>query len=360
MNSFGVAGLAVVVIASAVSLDRVADSPVPPRAPTELAFPSGLALAPDGRVLLADRGAHVVLSLDPRTGDLERIAGTGTPGFTGDNGLATEAELRNPEWVDFDATGNLLIADRGNGRVRRISLSSGVIETIAGTGRGQADGDDGPAVEASLTSPFGLLGAPGGDVYVFDTEAHSIRRIDGSSGVITTVIGTGEQGFSGDGGPGTEAALYRPHNGTWDAEGRLVFGDSFNQRIRRWDPRTGLIETIAGTGVEGTSPPGTPARSAAFTYFGAMLYEPDGSLVYTGIEGRIMRIRAADDRLELIAGVGVPGLSGDGGPATEARMAVPYGIVRLPDGDLVFADGRNARIRRIDSESGLITTIAGR
>jgi len=319
-----------------------------PSADVSLGYPSGLALAPDGRIAIADRRVHMIFLMDPATGELRTIAGTGEPGFSGDGGMATEARLRHPEWVDYAPDGDLLIADRGNLRIRRIDAGTGRIETIAGTGEARSAGDEGPATEAALAGPFGVSVDAEGHVFVFDTEAHSIRRVDASTGVIRTVVGTGEVGFSGDGGPGTMARLQRPHNGVFDAAGRLVFGDSFNQRIRRWDPATGKVETIAGSGAEGVSPPGTLAADASFTYFGGLAVEPDGSILYTGLEGRVMRIRAADGRLELVAG-------GD-----EAGLSNPYGLVRLHDGDIVVADAGNGRLLRIDAETGAIETLASR
>lgn len=322
-------------------------------------FPSGLAQAPDGHLVMADRGAHLVFRIDPATGATSVLAGTGEAGFSGDGGPATEATLRNPEWVVFDADGDLYLADRGNHRVRRIDAGTGIIETIAGTGEYASAGDGGPAVEAALTNPFGLALDARGVLYIFDTESHLIRRVDPGTGVIETVVGTGEQGFSGDGGPGTGATTYRPHNGVLDAAGRLVFGDSFNQRIRRWDPATGVIETIAGTGEQGFSPAGTPALEAWFSWFGAMRIAPDGDLVFTSLDQRILRIDADTDRLEVVAGTGEGGFSGDGGPAADARLDTPYGLALAPNGDLYFSDAGNRRIRVIEAATGMIRTLAG-
>jgi streptogramin lyase len=334
-----------------------------PAAPS-LGFPAGLALAPDGSITVADRRANQVLRLDIETGGLRVLAGTGAEGFSGDGGAALDARLQNPDWVAYTPGGDLLIADTRNHRIRRVDARTGRISTIAGTGDNLSAGDGGPARAASLTNPYGVMSDPNGAIYVFDTEAHSIRRIDAATGVIRTVVGTGEAGFGGDGGPGTEAMLTRPHNGIVDARGRVTFGDSFNHRIRRWDPATGLVETLGGTGAEGWSPAGTPAGEARFTYFGGLLEEPDGSLVYTGLEGRIMRLRATDgivdgaSLLEHIAGAGEEGSGGDGGPASEATMRIPYGIVRLPSGDLVFSDAVIVAIRRIDFRTGVIRSLA--
>jgi streptogramin lyase len=210
-----------------------------------------------------------------------------------------------------------------------------------------------------MTNPFGLTLDRSGNIFVFDTEVHTIRRIDAASGVITTVIGNTQRGFSGDGGPATEAMLFRPHNGVFDRDGALIFGDSFNQRIRRWDPATGIITTIAGTGEQGISPDGTPARAARFTFFGAMAIDRDRNLVFTSLDHRILRFDRATGVLRVIAGTGVAGFSGDGGPARESQLHIPYGLAITSHGDLVFSDAGNSRVRRIDMDTGVIRTIAG-
>lgn len=323
-----------------------------------LRMPSGLTLDAAGNVIVADREAHVVFRIDARTGAVTVIAGTGTAGWSGDGGPARQARLRNPEWVEFDARGNLFLADRGNHVVRRID-PAGRISHVAGTGASGQAGDGGPAATAAMTNPFGLTLDRGGNLFVFDTEVHAIRRIDAASGVITTVIGNQQRGFSGDGGPATQARLYRPHNGVFDRDGSLVFGDSFNQRIRRWDPATGIITTIAGTGDQGISPDGTAASGARFTYFGAMAIDREGNLVFTSLDHRILRLDRTTGILRVIAGTGAAGFSGDDGPAREAQLNIPYGLAIAANGDLVFSDAGNSRVRRIDGATGIIRTIAG-
>ena len=324
----------------------------------EFVFPSGLAIAPDGSIIVADRGAHYVFRIDPETGDTRAIIGTGVEGFEGDGGPASGAVLRNPEWVEFDAGGNLYLADRGNHRVRFVDAETGIIRTIVGTGEYASTGDGGPATEAAITNPFGLELDAAGNLYLWDTETHRIRRVDRETGVIATVVGTGERGFSGDGGPGTEATTYRPHNGRFDARGRLVFGDSFNQRIRRWDPATRVIETIGGTGERGSSPEGTHVRDAAFSFFGAMVFAPDGDLIFTSLDGRILRVDSDSGLLSVVAGTGEVGYAGDGGLATEARLATPYGLAISESGDLYFSDAGNAAVRVIEADTGIVRTLS--
>ena len=318
-------------------------------------FPSGVLITGNGHILVADRGAHRVFRIGP-SGTKETIIGNGTAGFAGDGGLAMDAVVNGPEWLAM-ANGALILADRGNHRVRRIDLTTSVITTIAGNGELTHSGDGGPAVQAGITNPFGLLFDREGRLLIFDTESHTIRRVDLSSGLISTVIGNARKGFSGDGGQAVEAELYRPHNGVLDAEGRLVFGDSFNQRIRRWDPRTGVISTVAGSGAQGSATDGVPALEAPFTFFGAMVYDRDGRLVFTSLDHRILAIDTLGI-IRVVAGTGTAGFSGDGGPARAAELNTPYGLAIASNGDLIFADAGNKRIRRIDARTGRISTIA--
>ena len=145
----------------------------------------------------------------------------------------------------------------------------------------------------------------------------------------------------------------------FDSAGRLVFGDSFNQRIRRYDPKSGIIETIAGVGERGTAPDGTPAAKAQFMFFGGLVFTKEGDLVFTSLDHRILKIEAKANVLRVIAGTGEAGFSGDGGPAAAAKFNTPYGIAITPTGDLIVADAGNKRVRRIDGRNGVVTTVAG-
>lgn len=305
--------------------------------------PAGLSVAPDGSILVADRGAHRVYRIRAGERMVEVVAGTGAAGFSGDGGPAEEALLQNPEWVEADADGNIWIADRGNGRIRRVDAQTGLIRTVAGP-----DG---------LTQPFGLLVLSPSRILVFDTESHTIRELNAETGTLTPVIGSDGEGFSGDGGPAADARLRRPHNGVLDNQGRLVFGDSFNQRIRRVDLESGRIETIAGSGEEGPPHIGQAALASPFTFFGALAVDRSGRVLFTSLDNRILAIDSLG-RLALVAGTGAEGFSGDGGPATEASIAFPYGLAVDGDGAIWFSDAGNRRIRRIGSD-GIIETVVG-
>jgi sugar lactone lactonase YvrE len=226
--------------------------------------------------------------VDARTGIISIVAGSiaaGNPqaGYGGDGGPATSALLNQPTGVAVDAAGNLFIADEFNNRVRRVDATTGVITTVAGNGSSGYAGDGGPATAAALNGPFGVAVDAQGNLYIADTGNNRIRRVDAATGVITTVAGDGTNRFGGDGGPAVNASLSSPRGVAVDAAGNLFLTDTFNSRIRRVDVGTGVITTVAG----------------------------NGSI--WGVE--------------------------DGGPATNAPLGFPYGVAVDAAGNLFIADG---------------------
>lgn len=191
--------------------------------------PVGIAMDLEGNLFFADRDNHAVrrIGLD---GMITTVAGTGTPGYSGDGGPAVSAQLERPQDVAVDADGNVYITDAVNNRIRRVD-ASGTITTVAGTGEAGYSGDGGPAVDAMLANPVEIIIGPGGDIYFSSDDNHAIRRVD-ASGIITTVAGTGDSGYSGDGGPANAAELRYPSGILLDLEGNLYIGDSGNHRIR--------------------------------------------------------------------------------------------------------------------------------
>lgn len=326
-----------------------------------LEWPSGVAIDSSGNVFIAERRGNRIRKVDARTGIITTIAGTGTRGFSGDGGPASEATLSIPELIALDAAGNLFITDRGNARVRRIDTRTGRITTVAGNGEPGYAGDGGPATEARLSYPFGVIADTAGNLFIADTENHVIRRVDATTGRITTVAGNGEPGFAGDNGPAVQARLQRPHNLTLDRDGNLLIGDSENQRIRRVDRHSGRISTLYGNGAQGVSDDGIPAREASFAYFGSLVVDADGNLLIAGwVDNRIRRIDTATGILSTIAGTGEAGFSGNGGPAVSARIHGPYGMALDTGGNVYVAEAENGCVRRIDAVTGTIATFAGR
>jgi len=265
-----------------------------PATSAEMSGPAGVAVDSAGNLYIADTLDNRIRKVS--NGVISTVAGNGTPGFSGDNGLATSAELNGPVGVAVDSAGNLYIADSGNYRVRKVS--GGVITTVAGSGGPGYPlvGDNGPAVHAQL-NPVGVAVDSGGNLYIADVGNDRIRKV--SNGVITTVAGTGATGFSGDDGPATSAHLDEPWGVAVDATGNLYIADTDNSCIRKVSNR--VITTVAGTGTQG--------------------------------------------------------FSGDNGPATNAQLNSPWGVAVDPAGNLYVADRNNNRIRKVSG--GVITTVAG-
>ena len=286
---------------------------------------------------------------------IETIAGTGTAGFSGDGGAARAAQLQAPRGLALDNAGNLYIADSINNRIRRVD-ASGNISTIAGTGTRGFSGDGGAASAAQLRSPRGLALDSAGNLYIADEDNHSVRKVD-ASGDISTVAGTGTQGFSGDGGMAISAQLRFPSNVALDSAGNLYIADSINHRIRRVDA-SGNISTIAGTGTQGFSGDGGPASSAQLAGPYGLALDSAGNLYIAEYANhRIRKVDASGD-ISTIAGTGALSFGGDGGPASSAQFNFPVGVALDGAGNLYIADESNHRIRRVDA-SGDISTIAG-
>lgn len=323
-----------------------------------LDHPVGIAFDRNGRLLISEQRGHRVLRVDLRTGLISTVAGTGEIGSSGDGGPATSARINYPD-IAVAPNGDLIIGEIDGYRIRRVD-SAGLITTIAGTGQQGYSGDGGPAREARITRPFDIEVDTAGNIYFADTEAHRIRRIDRRTGIITTVAGNGSWGFSGDGGPATAAALARPHVLLLAADGDLIIGDSFNQRIRRVDASTGIITTSAGNGTFGNAGDGGLAVDASFVYFGDFVMQPNGNLVVAGVgDHRLRRIDARTGAISAFAGTGRWAFGGDGGPASAASFHLTSGLDTDRDGNIYIADKYNGRVRRIDARTNVVTTVAG-
>jgi sugar lactone lactonase YvrE len=319
-----------------------------PALQAQLAEPQAVAVGPDGSLFIADRLNHRVRRVAP-DGTITTVAGGGQPAGDqlGDGGPAVQARLAEPKGLAVGPDGTLYIADTGNGRIRRVG-PDGVITTLAGGGTPPAGqvGDGGPATQARLDGPEGLALGRDGALYIADRNHHRVRRV-GPDGVITTVAGTGARDFGGDGGPATLARLAEPEEVAVGPDGSLYIADRLNARIRRVGP-DGVITTVAGRGTRGDEGDGGPAAQARLTGPRGLAIGPDGSLYLADSDPnhRVRRI-APDGTISRVAGAGKAGWSGDGGPATEARLFAPEGLAVAPDGSLYIADVRNNRVRRV-------------
>ena len=281
------------------------------------------------------------------------LVGTGSPGFS-------VSQVNNPYGMTIGPDKALYFCDLDNQRIRRLDLKTQRLTTIAGSGERGYRGDGGAAIEASLNMPHELVFDRNGDLYFAERDNHVIRKVDMKTGVISTAAGTGVAGFSGDGGPATKAQFRQPHSIVRDRDGSLLICDIGNRRIRRLHLDSGIIETYAGTGESKPAPEGAPVRGTPLNGPRTLALAPSGDLYLALREGNaIYRIDAKTQTLHRLAGTGETGYSGDGGPAIGARLAGPKGLSYAPDHRLYVADTENHVIRRIDLASGTITTVLG-
>jgi len=287
------------------------------------------------------------------------IAGTGAAGYAGDGGPATKALLNEPAHCSFGPKGEMYIADTGNHCIRMIG-KNGRITTVAGCGKKGYSGDGGKATEATFNEPYGVVVDPQSNLYIVDRLNACVRRVDGKSGIITTLAGTGKPGYSGDGGPASNAQLREPHGLALDNKNGLLIADVSDNRIRRIHLQFGVIATIAGTGRRESRGDNVPASMASIDGARAIDVDRDGNIYICEREGnRIRKVDASTGIITTIAGTGKTGYSGDGGPALQATFRGPKWVHAAPNGDIVVVDTENHCIRKIDQKSQVITTVAG-
>lgn len=318
-----------------------------PAAAALLNGPFDLAFDPGGNLYFADTFNHRIRRVDGRSGVITTIAGNGTAGYGGDGGPALQAALNEPYGVVVDRAGNVYIADRKNACVRRIDAASGIITTFAGTGAPGYSGDGGPAAEAGLAEPNGLAFDPEERrLYIADVADHRVRLVGLASGTITTLAGTGAAEHSGDGGAARAAGVFGARAVKVGGDGTVYLLERQGSSLRRVDPVNGVITTLAGTGARGYGGDGGPAAAAVFDAPKEMALDRDGSLVIVDTENHaIRRIDRATGNVETIVG-GRQGGGGDGGPATAAGLDRPHGAVVGPDGAIYIGDTNNHRIRK--------------
>jgi sugar lactone lactonase YvrE len=320
-----------------------------PAVSAQLNWPTGVAIAPNGDVYIADILNDRVRRID-HDGIITTVAGTGEPGFMGDHGPAVLARLDWPGGLAVDDAGNLFIADTGNHAIRKVA-PNGIITTVAGNGLEGYAGDGGVAVDAELAYPTGVAVGTDGSLYIADYFNSVIRRVS-SGGMISTVAGNGTVGFSGDGGPATLAALGMPGSITVDAQGTLYFTDNCNNRIRRVTP-DGIISTIAGSGLEGYDGDGGRATDASLAWPTGIAVNSRGEVFVTDTFNHVVRMISVTGIITTAVGNGytndngLGGLAGDYGAAIRARLNEPYDVTIDRDGALYIADAGNNRIRKV-------------
>lgn len=290
---------------------------------------------------------------------IDTIAGTGQPENNGDAGPGTKTNINQPFGVEIGPDGALYICEVGHHRVRRLDLKSGELTTVAGNGTKGYSGDGGLATKAQLNEPYEVRFDKAGNMLFVEMQNHLVRKVDAKSGTISTVAGTGKAGFGGDGGPAAKAQFSSPHSIALDNDGNVYVADIANHRIRRIDAKSGIVTTIAGNGEK--KPPTDGETAAGKPMIGPRaLFIQDGMLWIALREGHsVWRMNLAGGVLDHVAGTGKKGFSGDGGPAKEATFDGPKGIALDAQGNVFVVDTENHAIRRIDASSGQISTLAG-
>ena len=374
--------------------------------------PEHLAFDSKGDLYVCDSANHRIRKIDMKSGIITTVLGNGQPASNGDGGPATEASILAPDSVGFDVHDNLYVSEKWGFRVRKVDAKTGIVTTVVGTGIPVfgADGDRGPdsaisspeagiwadpdgtvfwcdcsgrvrrcdgrtgvvttvlggtsvhdgeqATEGFLNSPAGVCVGPDNHIYIADGWGARIRAIDPKTGIIRTVVGSGARAFGGDNGPATEAHLCNPQDVSVDSRGRIVIADVQNGGYIRRVDEDGIIRTIAGTSFNWDTGDGGPAIGASLFQVQAVAHGANDDIYLGDAIGRIRRIDAATGTITTVAGIGLQGYSGDGGPAIKARIGAPSAIRFDAAGNLYFSDGAYHVVRKVDTE-GIITTVVG-
>src|SRR5206468_1541767 len=284
-----------------------------------------------------------VYKIDP-SGQLTTIAGSGAGGLSGDGGRAPSAALQDPGGVSVDRFGNIFIAETLNDRIREIVAATGNIRTVAGNGTYGFSGDGGPATDAELDTPNGVFVDTSGNIFIADTGNSRIREVVAATGIIQTVAGNGTFGFSGDGGLATGAALYDPDGVYVDGSGNIFIADFWNNRMREVVATTGNIQTVAPAAVP----------------YGVFVDNSGNIVIAATYSNQVFELLAATGATQAVAGNGTCCFGGDGGPAIGAQFNLRLGGLSADrSGNILIADSSNNRIRKVDAATGTIQTVAG-
>jgi sugar lactone lactonase YvrE len=318
-----------------------------------------------GNVYIAESWGNRIRKVDAATSIITTFAGRGLPSnFSGDGGLALDAVFRLPAGIVTDGIGNLYIADEGNFRIRKVDAATGIITTYAGNGIEGYSGDGGPAVNASMSTPHALAVDRNDNIYFVDKKNNRIRKITKATGMITTVAGNGSTTFSGDGGPANNASFEGLSGVAVDSEGNIYLAD-VSSRVRKVNQSTGIITTVAGNGLQEYAGDGGPATAASFgldKIVGSATIAVDTNnnlYILDGRNGRIRKVNPSTGIITTVVGHGVFGFSGDGGSAIAAKLGSMSSVSVDCKGNIYINDQNRSIIRRVDAVTGIITTLAG-
>ena len=290
---------------------------------------------------------------------ISTFAGTGKAGGTGDGGPATAATIDNPFGLGRGPDGALWFCEYTGQRIRKVD-KDGTIHTMAGTGKVGYTGDGGPALQATFNLPHEIRFDKEGNYFIADMTNHAIRRVDGKTGIITTFAGTGTAGYSGDGGPAKKAELKQPHSIQFDSAGDLYICDIGNNVIRKVDMKTNTISTFAGTGKGGDTPDGSPIAGTPLKGPRSIDFDAAGNLwLVTRAGNQVLKFDLKAGKIHLVAGTGKNGFTGNGGPAKEATLSGPKGIAIDKEGNAWLADTESHSVRMVNAKTGNLELIAG-
>ena len=314
-----------------------------------------MSLAPITAVLLAT----FTLSAAAAEWTIATFAGTGQKGGSGDGGPATAAQIDNPFGLVRGPDGALWFCEYTGQRIRKVA-ADGTISTVAGSSKVGYSGDGGPALQATFNLPHEVRFDKAGNYYIADMQNHAIRRVDAKTGVITTFVGNGKPGYSGDGGPAAMAQLKQPHSIQFDPAGDLYICDIGNNVIRKVDMHSGTISTFAGTGKAGATPDGAKIAGTPLKGPRSMDFDAAGDLWIVTREGnQVLKFDLKAGTIHLIAGSGQKGFEGNGGPANEAKLSGPKGIAIDKQGNAWLADTESHSVRMVEASTGKLLLIAG-
>ncbi len=317
-----------------------------PATKANLDQPFGVVRGPDGALYFCDTNNHAIRKITA-DGTITTVAGTGRKGYSGDGGPATKAELNEPYEIRFDRAGNLYFVERLNHTVRRVDAKTRIISTIAGTGTAGFSGDDGPATKAMLNQPHSIQFDAQNNLYICDILNHRIRRVDLKSGVIRTFAGTGEKLPTPDGAKFATAPLNGPRAIDFDRQGNLWLALREGNAVYKLDLKTGTLHHVAGTGRKGFTGNGGPAKEATLSGPKGLSIGPDGNVYLADTESHSIRmIDVRRKTIEIIAGTGASGDGPDGNPLN-CKMARPHGVFVDRDGRIFVGDSEAHRVRVI-------------
>jgi sugar lactone lactonase YvrE len=320
-----------------------------------LSVPDGLALDRFGNIYISDWGNSCIRKIST-SGVITTVAGNGTPGYSGDGGVATLAQIHDPNQVYVDYAGDIYFAESGNNIIRKVN-SSGIISTVAGNGIAGHSGDSGPATAATLNDPIGIVFDESGNLYIGDLFNDCVRKV-AVSGIISTYAGTGIGGYSGDGGPAISAELDNPTYLAMDGANNLYITDNGNHRIRKVNT-SGTITTVAGNGIGGYSGDGLAATATELFYPAGIAVDSHQNLFIADYNNNRLRKVDATGIISTIAGTGASGYSGDGGLAVSATLNHPIDVMSDSIGNVYLADYDNNRVRMIHNGDFPPTFIGG-